>query len=146
MGRRQDKYCFKAWSKTKHLLPSEAHKTKMLQSLNNPFLRYAICKNKNGFTELLSWESYSHARLWEDFCLSDIPQPTVPKLTLRWATRENSDGQGSKSTRSVSGTPLEFRCPGCLWKWNSFSSSWLSNGLRHGGFAPEFLLPGTAGC
>lgn len=141
MGRRQDKYCFKTWSKTKHILPSEAHKTKMLQSLNNPFLGYAICKNKNGFTELLSWEQCSDAQPWEGFCSSDIPQLTVPMLMQpEMGCRENSDGEGSKSTRSAAKTPLEFGRQACLRKWNSFSWSWLQKVWEYGNSALEILL------
>jgi hypothetical protein len=83
-------------------------KQKMLQSPNNPFFRYAICKNKNGFTELLAGEPSSNLQLWELSCLSHIPELTVPQFIPKWAIGKTLMVKGP-SPQAVSGTPLEFR-------------------------------------
>lgn len=103
MGRCQDKY-FLRLDGIQNMSCLQRHiKQKMLQLPNNPFLRYTICKNKNGFTELLSGESANNPQPWKLFYLSNIPQMTVPKLTLKWATGK---------TLMVKGPSL---CELCFW-------------------------------
>lgn len=117
-------------------------KQKILQSLNNPFLRYAICKNKNGLPELLSGEWYSDVRPWESCCSADIPQLTVPKLTLRWATGKTLVVKGP-SPHALFLEHFWNSNIRAVWEWETPSHP--LGFLRLGSSAP-FWLPGTTRC
>lgn len=131
MGRCQDKY-FLRLDGGQNISFFQRHiKQKMLQLPNNPFFRYAICKNQNGFTELLSGESTNSLQSWKLVLYApNIPQLTVPKLTLKWPTGRTLMVKGP-SLSSVSKALFEVRHENSFMKmWNSFSLFWPSNSLE----------------
>lgn len=131
MGRCQDKY-FLRLDGGQNISCLQRHiKQKMLRLLNNPFFSSAICKNKNGFTELLSGESTNSPQPWKlILCSPNILQLTVPKLTLKWPTGRTPIVEGP-SLSFVSKAPLELKhqCS-CMKMGNSFSLLWPSNNLE----------------
>lgn len=145
MGGCQDKY-FLRLDGGQNISCLQRHiKQKMLQLLNNPFFSSAICKNKNGFTELLSGESANSPQPWKLILRSpNIPQLTVPKLTLKCPTGRTPMVKGP-SQSSVSKAPLELKHQsGCIKMGNSFSLLWPSNNLEINAFYRDWF-PRTFG-
>lgn len=102
----------------------------MLQLPNNPLLRYAICKSKNGFTGPLSGKSTKSLQPWKLILLFQHSTAECPKPTLKWAVGRTPMVRGP-SLSSVSKAPLEFRHQSsCTTMWNSFSLFWPSNSLE----------------
>lgn len=130
MGRCQDKY-FLRLDGGQNISCLQRHiKQKMLQLLNNPFFSSAICKNKNAFTELLSGESTNSTQSWKLILSSpNIPQLTVPKLTLKWPTGRTLMVKGP-SLSSVSKAPLELKHQSSYENGKPFSLLWPSNNLE----------------
>lgn len=141
MGRCQDKY-FLRLDGGQNISCLQRHiKQKMLQLTNNPFFRYAICKNQNDFTELLSRESTNSPQPWKLILYSpNIPQLTVPNPTLKWPTGRTLMVK-SPSLSSISKAPLELRHQSSFMKmWNSFSLFWPSNRLETNACYTDWLL------
>lgn len=108
MGRCQDKY-FLRLDRGQNISCLQRHiKQKLLRLPNNPFLRYAACKNKMASQDCFLGNQRRAHSPGNLLCSSNIPQRIVPKLTLKWTTGRPVMVKGP-SLNSVSKAPLEFR-------------------------------------